>query len=52
MNAKAKEEKEEKNGPTSMLLPLGEESYGPTSLLLPAREESSYSAFGFIDDMK
>jgi hypothetical protein len=38
MNAKAKEEKEEKNG--------------PTSLLLPAREESSYSAFGFIDDMK
>jgi hypothetical protein len=38
MNAKANEEKEEKNG--------------PTSLLLPAREEGSYSAFGFIDDMK
>jgi hypothetical protein len=31
---------------------LGEESNGPTSLLLPVREESSYSAFGFIDDMK
>jgi hypothetical protein len=52
MNAKAKEEKEKNNGPTSMLLPLGEESYGPTSLLLPVREESNYSAFGFIDDMK
>jgi hypothetical protein len=39
MNAKAKEEKENKKN-------------GPTSMLLPVREESSYSAFGFIDDMK
>jgi hypothetical protein len=38
MNAKAKEEKEKKNGSTSMLLPLGKGSYGPTSLLLPVRE--------------
>jgi hypothetical protein len=35
-----------------MLLPLGEGSNGPTSLLLPVREKISYSAFGFIAELK